>query len=111
MRITWPCDFEEKAKEPAAVGGAGYPYRISAGDLMDNYKALADMVPDGVEAGALIQWDGFKYRSRKFGNGTLVFKDCAGAEVARIVWENGVILTTGDQIVEGGCDAASGSAS
>lgn len=32
-----PVDFSEKAKIPPAVGGAGYPYRISAKDLMRNF--------------------------------------------------------------------------
>jgi hypothetical protein len=38
-----PVDFSEKAKIPPAVGGAGYPYRISAKDLMQDlvYAALA----------------------------------------------------------------------
>jgi hypothetical protein len=37
-----PVDFSEKAKIPPAVGGAGYPYRISAKDLMQDlvYAAL-----------------------------------------------------------------------
>jgi hypothetical protein len=32
-----PIDFSEKAKIPPAIGGAGYPYRISAKDLMANF--------------------------------------------------------------------------
>ena len=32
-----PVDFSEKAKIPPAIGGAGYPYRISAKDLMQNF--------------------------------------------------------------------------
>jgi hypothetical protein len=37
-----PVDFSEKAKIPPAVGGAGYPYRISAKDLMQDlvYAAI-----------------------------------------------------------------------
>lgn len=37
-----PVDFSEKAKIPPGVGGAGYPYRISAKDLMQDlvYAAL-----------------------------------------------------------------------
>jgi hypothetical protein len=31
-----PVDFSEKAKIPPAVGGVGYPYRISAKDLMQD---------------------------------------------------------------------------
>lgn len=32
-----PVDFQEKAKIPPAIGGAGYPYRISASDLMKDF--------------------------------------------------------------------------
>jgi len=32
-----PVDFQEKAKIPPAVAGAGYPYRISASDLMKDF--------------------------------------------------------------------------
>lgn len=38
-----PVDFEEKAKTPPAINGTGYPYRISAEDLMRNF-AMATMV-------------------------------------------------------------------
>lgn len=62
MRITWPCDFQEKVKLPRAAGGAGYPYRISAEDLMENFKAAADVVPDGLNVGDIMYWDGFKWQ-------------------------------------------------
>lgn len=39
--IRLPVDFEERVRRPPVVGGAGYPYLISAKDLMDNFKALA----------------------------------------------------------------------
>jgi hypothetical protein len=32
-----PVDFEAKVKLPGSGGGTGYPYQISAGDLMDNF--------------------------------------------------------------------------
>ena len=62
MRITWPCDFEEKVKLPKAAGGAGYPYRISAEDLMGNFQAAADVVPDGINVGDILYWDGFRWQ-------------------------------------------------
>lgn len=40
--IELPVDFEERVRRPPVVGGAGYPYRISAKDLMDNFRALAE---------------------------------------------------------------------
>jgi hypothetical protein len=32
-----PVDFQDKAKSAPAIGGAGYPYRISAKDLMQDF--------------------------------------------------------------------------
>lgn len=32
-----PVDFQDKAKSAPAIGGAGYPYRISARDLMQDF--------------------------------------------------------------------------
>jgi len=43
--MSLPVNFEEKVRLPAAVGGAGYPYRISAADLMLNFKYLEDLWP------------------------------------------------------------------
>ena len=36
-----PVDFEEKVKQPPAVGGAGYPFQLSAKDLMKNFVYAA----------------------------------------------------------------------
>jgi hypothetical protein len=36
-----PVDFSEKVKLPAEANGAGYPYRISASDLMKNFEYAA----------------------------------------------------------------------
>lgn len=33
-----PIDFEQKVKQAPAAGGTGYPYRISARDLMENFN-------------------------------------------------------------------------
>ena len=41
--MSLPVDFETKVMLPPAVGGNGYPYKISARDLMANYKYLEDM--------------------------------------------------------------------
>jgi hypothetical protein len=41
------------------------------------------------------------------GTGSLIFKDCDGAETGRLEWVNGVITTSGDQTIEGGCDSSS----
>ena len=41
-----PVNFEEKAKLPASANGTGYPYRISAHDLMANFTYAALNVED-----------------------------------------------------------------
>jgi hypothetical protein len=43
-----PVDFVKKVQLPPTAGGKGYPYQISARDLMTNFKAVAlaiDPVP------------------------------------------------------------------
>jgi hypothetical protein len=40
-----PVNFEEKVKVAPAPGGAGYPYRISARDLMRDFVYAAVEVP------------------------------------------------------------------
>lgn len=56
-----PVDFEVKVKMPPPVAGAGYPYTISAKDLMKNFKFLLDAIqtiPDGSSLGDLLYWSG-----------------------------------------------------
>jgi hypothetical protein len=42
MALQFPVDFSEKVRLPASPASGGYPYSISAGDLMSdfNYAAL-----------------------------------------------------------------------
>lgn len=41
-----PIDFEEKVKQPPAVGGVGgYPYSISAKHLMQNFAYASPVIP------------------------------------------------------------------
>lgn len=41
-----PIDFEEKVKQPPAVGGiGGYPYSISAKHLMQNFSYASPVIP------------------------------------------------------------------
>lgn len=44
--VKFPVDFEEKVKAPPAVGGGGYPYQISAKDLMEDFTTAALQVDD-----------------------------------------------------------------
>ena len=47
-----PIDFEEKVKQPPAVGGVGgYPYSISAKDLMKNFVYASPVIPLNGENG------------------------------------------------------------
>jgi hypothetical protein len=48
-----PVDFSEKVKLPAEANGAGYPYRISASDLMKNFEyAALDVDESWMEQGS-----------------------------------------------------------
>jgi hypothetical protein len=48
--MKFPVDFTEKVKLPAQGGGTGYPYRISAEDLMrDFYYAALDAEEGWIE--------------------------------------------------------------
>ena len=38
--MSLPVNFEERVKQAPAANGTGYPYRISAGDLMRNFNYL-----------------------------------------------------------------------
>ena len=46
-----PHDFEKKVRMAPAVGGKGYPYQLSAKDLMDNFRHVNTGIPDGSEYG------------------------------------------------------------
>ena len=41
-----PINFDQKAKLPPSANGTGYPYRISASDLMANFTYAALNVED-----------------------------------------------------------------
>lgn len=45
--MEFPVDFTEKVKLPAQGGGTGYPYRISAEDLMRDFHYAALDAEDG----------------------------------------------------------------
>ena len=72
--MAFPVNFEEKVKAPPAINGAGYPYRISARDLMANFQYLLDRIADGGSPNDMLYWDGSKWAalSGPSGNGTFV---------------------------------------
>jgi hypothetical protein len=53
-----PVDFEAKAKLPPPANGAGYPYQLSAADLMQNFNYLLKRVPKGRSKGDILYWNG-----------------------------------------------------
>ena len=63
-----PHDFEQKVRMAPAVGGKGYPYQLSAKDLMDNFRHVngaegsGDGLPDGV-SDDILRHDGDAYVS------------------------------------------------
>jgi hypothetical protein len=117
--MKFPIDFEQKAALPPAPNGTGYPYKLSAKDLMANFNfAAAQVDPDQDQYEPRLverQKDGKRYLSARMpplaGTGGISFVDCDGNEVASIFWVNGVIITNSDQTVEAGCQVVSSSTS
>jgi hypothetical protein len=56
-----PVDFEKKVKEPPPADGRGYPYQLSAKDLMLNFRAISEYIPDGTSKGDILYWTGMKW--------------------------------------------------
>ena len=57
----FPVDFTDMAKMPPAPGGNGYPYRISANDLMRNFHYAALTAEEGwISSDANSLYDGRK---------------------------------------------------
>jgi len=55
--MSLPVDFENKVKQAPVVGIKGYPYQISARDLMLNFNYL-DQWPQSPGTGDLMYYDG-----------------------------------------------------
>lgn len=55
--MSLPVDFENKVKQAPVVGIKGYPYQISARDLMLNFNYL-DQWPKSPGTGDLMYYDG-----------------------------------------------------
>jgi hypothetical protein len=61
MEDKMPVDFEAKAKMPPPPNGAGYPYQLSASDLMKNFDFLLDRIPVGTANGDIPYWNGTEW--------------------------------------------------
>jgi len=48
-------------------------------------------------------------REARGGEGSFTFKDCDGNETGKLEWKNGLVTSTGDKDIEGGCDGNSSS--
>jgi hypothetical protein len=83
-----PVNFEEKAKLPPAANGTGYPYRISASDLMKNFTyAALDAHEDWIEDVGVSQYPGRKLKLPQLpGSGTYVL-GCIDGEIKWIETE------------------------
>ena len=55
--MSLPVDFENKVKQAPVVGIKGYPYQISARDLMANFNYL-DQFPRSPGTGDMMYYDG-----------------------------------------------------
>jgi len=49
--MSLPVDFENKLKQPPLPGAKGYPYQISARDLMQNFNFAAVEIPEFTPSG------------------------------------------------------------
>jgi len=91
-----PVDFEERVKRPRPANGIGYPYQISAKDLMDNFHYLEDHggLPAGT-AGDMLYHDGSAwvvlYADTAAPSGTINILTQDGT--AMPVWSNKTIVT------------------
>lgn len=86
--IDLPIKFDQKLREAGAANGTGYPYQISAGDLMANFEyAALDTDETWIEQGS-----GFYGSTRKLklpavpGGGTHVL-GCVGGTLQWIETE------------------------
>jgi len=79
-----PVDFEQRVKVPPVVAGRGYPYQLSAKDLMQNFRFLSELVPEGVTDNDLIYFSANKWQilPAPSGNGTFVL----GAVDGKLTW-------------------------
>jgi hypothetical protein len=87
--LKFPVNFEEKAKLPPAANGTGYPYRISASDLMKNFTyAALDAHEDWIEDVGVSQYTGRKLKLPQLpGSGTHVL-GCIDGEIQWIGTES-----------------------
>jgi len=80
--IKLPIDFEQKVKAAPSANGTGYPYRISASDLMKNFTyAALDAHEDWIEDVGASQYPGRKLKLPQLpGSGTHVL-GCIDGEI------------------------------
>lgn len=88
--LKFPVDFDEKAKLPPAANGTGYPYRISASDLMRDFTYAALTAPeDWIEEGSEGNYLGRKLKLPDFPGGDGIFLlGCEGGELKWIETES-----------------------
>ena len=135
--MTFPTDFRQKVAMPPAINGNGYPYKLSAEDLMRNFEYAAldtwlaqsgpiklristwhggrrisilfDPPTDGTHILGSVDGEAQWIETANGGTGSMTFLDCDGAEVGRLDWSNGLITTESNQSIEGGCQVVSSS--
>lgn len=72
--MDFPIDFTEKVKLPAGAGSNGYPYTISANDLMQNFHFAALDAEEGwIETKKDSLWNGRKLKLPKVPSGEGVY--------------------------------------
>jgi len=108
-----PIDFEEKVKLPPPANGAGYPYQLSAKDLMDNFKYAALQVDTDSGLYERKNPDGSRIVSLEGSgvSGSRTLKDVNGNIAWQIVWVNGIIISTGNEEYQDVCECSSSTSS
>jgi hypothetical protein len=101
-----PIDFEEKVKLPPPANGAGYPYQLSAKDLMDNFKYAALQVDTDSGLAEIKNSDGTRTVSLEGSgaSGSRTLRDVDGNIAWQILWVNGLIISTGNEEYQDVCD-------
>ena len=84
-----PIDFDEKVKTAPSANGTGYPYRISASDLMANFTYAALIVEDDwVESESSGSYQGRKLKLPELPGGGTHVLGCVDGEIQWIETES-----------------------
>ena len=82
MEEKLPVDFEERLKAAPSVNGRGYPYQLSAGDLMSDLNFLLKRIPSGNSMGDILYWAGSSWQVLPAASGGLSVLTCESGQLS-----------------------------